>query len=167
MKEIKLTRGLVALVDNEDYERVNQFKWQAMPVRGGYYAKRHVVMPDGKQVFIPMHRFIMLFPKDIEIDHIDHNTLNNQKYNLRICTFHQNRMNRKLNKNNKTGYKGVFISKRIVRDKTYSYIQAYIKVNNKSIYLGHYDTVENAAMAYDNAAVKYFGEFANLNFQKI
>ena len=95
-------------------------------------------------------------PNKLQVDHIDHNGLNNQKYNLRNCTFTQNRMNRIRNKNNTSNYKGV------THDDGYIYAQ--INANGKHIRLGSFKTEKDAALAYDKAAQKYHGEFAYLNF---
>jgi hypothetical protein len=151
MKEIKLTQGKVALVDDEDFEYLNQWKWHAHKDRLNYwYAIRTV---SGKR--IPMHRQIMNTPKDRQVDHIDHNGLNNQRSNLRNCTRSQNQMNRKAF--GKSKYIGVnFKSNKIV---------AQIHVHGKKYHLGYFNTEEAAAIARDIASKKYYGEFANLNFK--
>ena len=84
MKEIILTQGQVALVDDEDFEYLNQWKWCAIKSRKTYYTTRTIYIPCKMTVI--MHRIIMNTPLDMTVDHIDHNGLNNQKYNLRICT---------------------------------------------------------------------------------
>jgi hypothetical protein len=99
MKELLLTQGKVALVDDEDFEYVSQWKWHAQRDRGTWYAKRR----DGTK----LHRIIMKTPVDLEVDHRDKNGLNCQKYNMRNCTHSQNMHNR-----NFIGkYKGVWIHK--------------------------------------------------------
>ena len=151
MKEIKLTQGKVALVDDEDYEYLNQFKWSFYKSRKTYYANR-IKTIKGKGYGMTMHRVIMNTPSNMEVDHIDHNGLNNQKHNLRNCTFTQNRKNKTAS--GKSKYLGVgFAGKQI---------QAHIL----NLYLGSFKTEEDAARAYDNAARKYHGEFANLNIIK-
>jgi len=161
MKEIQLTQGQVVLVDDEDFELLNQWKWFAIKGQNTFYAARHVKNKN-KQTTIFLHRFIMntTDPK-IEIDHKDRNGLNCQKYNLRECDHAQNNQNKGLGKNNKTGYKGVSLCKDTFRRKKYT---ARIRVGNKYLSLGHFLTPENAAYAYDVAAIKYFGDFAFLNF---
>lgn len=152
MKEIKLTQGRVALVDDEDFEYLNQFKWYAHKNRNTYYAER---MSSPGKVMIRMHRVIMnLLPGEF-VDHRDCNGLNNQKDNLRLCNKSQNCMNRRYI--NKTGYLGVYTSKKR--------FHASIRVNKKSINLGCFKSAEEAAMARDLGSIKYFGQFANLNFK--
>jgi hypothetical protein len=152
MKRIPLTRGQYALVDDADYDYLMQWKWHILVGSSTYYAKRCSA--------IRMHRVILDAPKDQHVDHRDGNGLNNQRYNLRLCTRAQNAQNRKLRRDSKSGFKGV----RWVpgRNKW----RADIKVKGKSIYLGYFTCVVKAAKAYDEAAIKYFGEFAWLNFKE-
>ena len=100
---------------------------------------------------------ILNHPIGMHVDHIDRNGLNNQRSNLRICTNEENRMNHKKYKNNKTGFNGVVIDKK-------SFV-AQIFVKGKRIYIGCFPTPEDAALAYEQEAINYFGEFANLNFK--
>lgn len=146
--EIFLTQGQIALVDDEDFERINQYKWCAQKGRYTYYAKR-------TSKGIRMHHVIL--NSDEEIDHIDGNGLNNQKYNLRKADG-KNVVNRQKFKNSTSKYKGVFWNKKL--DKW----QTQIRVNKKAIYLGLFEDDIEAAKAYDKAAVAYFSEFAKLNF---
>lgn len=156
MKEIKLTRGYIALVDNDDFKYLNQWRWHTAKIGNIFYARRSVYIPNNRKVIkIHMHREIMLPPYDKFIDHIDHNGLNNQRANLRICTLTQNMINR--DTPNKTGFRGLSCN-----SKGYS---ASIRVNRIRIYLGTYKTKEEAARVYDKAAIKYFGEFAQLNYK--
>ena len=152
-KEIKLTQGKVAIVDDADFEYLNQFKWYA----NNNYAVRCFTVSKNKVNRILMHREIMKISKGLIIDHIDRNGLNNQKNNLRICTNSQNLMNRCKNINNTSGFKGVVYNK---LDKKY---RAKIYFNSKCISLGCYIDPKDAAKAYNEAALKYHGEFANLN----
>jgi len=154
MKKIQLTQGKFALVDDEDFERLNKFSWRTH--RNGYaFRHKSKVNP-----FILMHRQVMNCPKRKVIDHIDGNGFNNQKENLRICINKQNLCNRGKQKNNTSGYKGVFWLKSGKRLKRWL---AQIKLNNKSKFFGYYDTAEDAALAYNIAAERYHGEFAKLN----
>lgn len=158
-KEIELTQGKYALVDDADYAELSKHKWTL--IRGDHhrapdYAVRSVKI-DGKPKAILMHRQIMGFP-NCGIDHIDGNGLNNCRENLRTATQQQNNFNRRIYKNNQSGYKGVYMNtgKRKWR--------AVIRFDKKSIHLGYYFTKEDAAIAYDDAAREYFGEFAKTNF---
>jgi hypothetical protein len=154
MKEIKLTQGKVALVDDEDFEYLNQWKWTAKQCGIFYYAVRRK-KTDGKSIQYYMHRVILNTPTCLQVDHIDHDGLNNQKHNLRNCTCSQNRMNRI--PRSKSGYLGVYYVKH--------YIVAQFPINGKMTHLGMFDTEELAAKKYDEYALKYYGEFANLNFK--
>jgi len=161
MKEILLTQGKVAKVDDEDFEYLNQWKWQAVNSKGSWYASRNKrigLRIFDKHIVIQMHREIMKTPDDMETDHRDNDGLNNQRHNLRNCIHIQNGKNRKKNKNNTSGYKGVSWDK---RDNKW---RANIKVSYRTISLGFFLTPEQAAHAYDEAAKKYHGKFANLNF---
>lgn len=155
MKKIKLTQGKYALVDNKDFEYLNQWKWFAYNSRGKFYARRNSFnQQTKKQYVIHMHKVIMVkIPKGKEIDHINGNGLNNQRNNLRFATRFQNMMNRKLNSNNKSGYKGVFWHK---RDKVWS---ASGRIKNKTIYLGYFKNILDAKKSYDKFAKENFKEF--------
>ena len=159
MKRIPLTKGQFALVDNEDFNKLSKHRWFAQKRKhDNYVAIRGCKCPLVRQSHsILMHRQIMLCPLGLQIDHIDHNTLNNQKANLRICTNQQNSMNQRRRKGT-SKYKGVSWSKE--KQKWYS----CIKVNYKTKFLGRFNSEAKAAKEYDIAAKEYFGEFAYLNF---
>jgi hypothetical protein len=152
MKEIKLSQGMVALVDDEDYDYLNQWKWCVTIGAGTYYAVRKI-----NNRLLRMHRLILNAPNNFQVDHIDHNGLNNQRSNIRLCNNSQNHMNRKPHGNSK--YLGVSFKKS--RNK----FEVGIKVMGKMKHLGYYDNENDAARIYDKVAKKYFGEFANLNFK--
>lgn len=155
MKKIKLTQGKFALVDNEDCERINQFNWYVDNTYGYWRAKRNIPF-NGKQTTLLMARYILDVTDSKQfVDHRNHNTLDNQKHNLRICTHAENLRNRKIQKDNKSGYKGVSYFK---RDRNW---RARIHINHKEMYLGTFDNPKLAHKAYCKAATKYFGEFAH------
>ena len=164
MKEIELTQNQVALVDDEDYEYLMQFNWLANRRGRIWYALGYPTKSGGKQKLFLMHRIIMNTVDGVQTDHINGNGLDNRKSNLRICTAAQNQWNRHATGDgNKTGYKGVGYTTRNYKGKTYRSICARIKFRGKRIYLGVYKTETEAAKAYNEAAIKYFGEFARLN----
>jgi hypothetical protein len=156
MKEIKLTQDKIALVDDEDFEHLNQFKWCAIKRKNNFYSCRTL----GKSKIL-MHREIMKTQLENNIgkiiDHKDGNGLNNQKYNLRTCTNAENSRNRH-SVNNSSGYLGVTRKNRMTERWEVS-----IKVNKKKIYLGIFKDKKDAAKAYNEAAIKYHGEFARPN----
>ena len=170
MREIKLTQGFVATVDDEDYEWLSQWKWFAYKCSKSFYAGR-MNNENGVKAILPMHRAIMGLNKgdDKIVDHINHNELCNQRFNLRVCSRRENCRNRLKQKNRASKYKGVgynvfkYFSK---RKQEYVYYKpkwsAHIKVD-KLIHLGLFDTEEEAAKVYNLAAIKHFGEFAHLN----
>lgn len=146
------------MVDDENFEFLNQWNWHAHKQGKTYYAKR-VTGKNYKVTMIHMHRVVMGNPPpNIFVDHIDGNGLNNQKRNLRLCTKAQNGMNRTKQANNTSGYKGVR------RDKERNKWIAQIKINQKNRFIGRFDSREEAARAYDAKALELFGEFAYTNF---
>lgn len=155
MKQIPLTKGYIALVDDEDYDHLCVFKWC---FDGSGYAIRGVTLPNGRRSTIRMHRHIMGNPKGLEIDHIDNNRLNNQRSNLRICTRVENSCNMSKPKINTSGYKGLRFCKR-----TNKWV-AQIKHHKIARSIGYFNTKEEAARAYDKAAKDLHGSFAKLNF---
>lgn len=154
MKQILLSQDKVALVSDHRFDYLNQFEWSAVFDGYNWYAERW----DGKKN-VKMHREIMgvTNPK-IFVDHRDNDGLNNQDENLRICTNAQNQHNRGKAWNNKSGYKGVSFDKKRYR------WRAQIRNGGDPIFLGHFESPKDAAQAYDNAAQKYHGDFAHLNF---
>lgn len=154
MKTINLTRGLVGMVDDKDYDFSMKWKWYAMKAKRTYYIARTKKI-NGKNTIIYLHRELMQTPKGIMTDHRDRNGLNCQRYNLRDCTVNEN--NRNKSACGRSKYLGVSF------DEDYPFAQ--IMINGKRKYLGEFKTEELAAHAYDEAAKRYFGEFANLNFK--
>lgn len=161
MKAIALSRDKIAWVDDEDYANVSRFKWYAHNANDGkWYARRDVVI-DGKKLRVYMHREIMSAGIDVEVDHANGDGLFNCRSNLRVATKTQNRQNSKRRKDSRHGFKGVNVHGNTPRIKKY---QAVIVVNGKRISRGYYATLEQAARAYDAAALEHFGQFARLNF---
>lgn len=161
MKEIKLTQGKVVLVDDSDYEWLSQKNWHAVKKDHSFYARTHGRDEAGRKIKIYMHRLIMDAPKDMQVDHADADGLNNQRSNLRVCTKTQNSQNqRKQFRPTSSKYKGVIWFKRTGQ------WRAEICLNKKRSSLGYFSNEEDAAIAYDRAAMKLFGEFARTNLQK-
>ena len=162
MNELKLTRNQVALVDDGDFDEIRKYKWRAIKRRyGGYAAISQIYNPHTQKLqTIYMHRQIMSCPQGMDIDHIDHNTLNNQRNNLRICTRSQNMANGLSRKNSSSQYKGVYYCKQTKR------WAANLTHEGKVVWLGRHKTEIEAAKVYDKAAKTHFGEFAYLNFSK-
>lgn len=153
MKEIALTKGHKALVDDEDFDYLSQFNWQARLCVYTVYAQKS---PTKEVPQKAMHRLILgLTDPKILVDHIDRNGLNNQRANLRIVTHSQNQMNKCKNRRNTLPYKGVRLNQ--------GRYKADIKVGGRSQSVGAYDTIEEAAIAYNIAAETHFGEYAFLN----
>jgi hypothetical protein len=159
MKEIPLTRGYVALVDDEDYERLAQYKWHANASRRVIYAVR-CGWANGRTIHIQMHRDILrLEPGDPRRgDHINHDGLDNQRINLRVCSVAENTRNSRKPRRGLTssGFKGVY--------KQAGKIYASIHAGGRRNFLGVFESEIDAAVAYDKAARKHFGEFACCNF---
>ena len=150
MKKIALTQGQYALVDDEDYDYLMQWRWYAKYSKG--IKSSYVVSTTDK---LSMHRVIMGDPKGLVIDHINHNAIDNQRNNLRNCTPAQNTCNRRTPSNNTSGYKGVYWERGQWR--------ARIVVNRKPKHLGYFHCKHEAAKAYNTAAKMYHGQYALLN----
>jgi hypothetical protein len=158
-KEIPLSRGLKALVDDEDYELVSRFPWRAMRASDGkFYAIGNPSIKGGvprKTVY--MHRIILNPPRGMESDHINGDRLDNRRCNLRVCTRQQNQFNRHPSRGKYSMFKGVFFYK------TTGKWMATITMNGKREYLGIFSSETDAAMVYNKRAIELFGEFAKLN----
>lgn len=147
-------RQKLVIVDDEDYEYLNQFNWQVDKYNT---VQRHTKLPNGKSGHILIHRDILKPDKNQEIDHIDRNRLNNQKSNLRLATSSQNKHNVGLRNDNTSGYKGVCWHKNL------SKWLASIYINGRHTHIGLYKDKVEAAKAYNEMALKHRGEFAFLN----
>ncbi|MFA5293768.1 MAG: AP2 domain-containing protein [Phycisphaerae bacterium] len=168
-RRIKLTSGKsigtkpaetkYAIVDAEDYEKLNCYNWQCLTSRSTFYAVR-LRLNNEKAKIMRMHREIMQAPKGMVVDHIDHDGLNNCKSNLRIATPSENRRNSRKAKGTSSKFKGVCWHK---SNKKWS---VGININGRRKHLGSFDNEAEAAKTYDKAVKKYHGEFAVLNFEE-
>jgi hypothetical protein len=162
VKEIGLTKGAVALVDDEDFEYLSQWTWRLTSAYGKPYACRtQKAAVDG--IFKPrcyfMHRMILglTFGDKLHGDHINHNTLDNRRCNLRIATSSENQRNAQKHKEKSSKYKGVSWSKRANR------WLVHITIERQQVYVGSFTAEIEAAKAYNDAALEAFGNFASLN----
>ena len=153
MKLIQLTQGQFVMVDDDMFEDLNRYKWFANWHYNSFRAVRRVRI-NGKKTMILMYRVIMNAQKGDVIDHINGNSLDEQKSNLRFCTSSQNNMNRKTNSNNSTGYKGITPNGKGFR--------AQIYLGGKKICLGTRSTPEEAHQLYIEASKKYHGDFGRV-----
>jgi len=163
MKRIQLTRGLTTIVDDIDYERAKRFKWLAMKkVRKcgtTFYAAREF-RTFGERFTVLLHTFILGEPENgYVIDHINGNSLDNRRLNLRYCTIGQNLMNSRKRINCTSKYKGVHW------DSNSKKFKAQIQINGKRTHIGLFNKEIDAANAYDKYAEKYYGEYAKTNEQ--
>lgn len=159
MKQIALTQGKYAIVDDADYEMLMQFKWFAhkATTAKSFYAIHSGAYNNGKQKATKMHRLIMgVNDPMVHIDHKDGNGLNNQRDNLRICTKADNLRNR-------PKYVGASKYKGVCYKQSNKKWVAQISVNGKPTHLGYFNNQQDAAKAYNEAATKHHGEFALLN----
>lgn len=151
--EYRITNGIV-LIDYQDYELIRNYKWSihANHNKTLYYARTEI-----KRATIEMQRLIMNPIQGLQVDHINHNGLDNRRKNLRIVTVSQNQANSRKH-NGSSKYKGVYLKKEINK------WTAGIKYNNKRIHIGYFHNEVDAAIAYDLKAKELFGEYALLNF---
>src|SRR3990167_3275460 len=157
MKRIPLTKGLFTKVDDADFKYLSQWKWHAIDSGKGFYAARQIPNPKGKprQRKVLMHRLLAQTPNNLITDHINGDSLDNRRKNLRACTESQNNWNRKnKQKNNKSGERGVHW-----REEEGLWI-AQIGFKYKRLYLGCFKTRIEAAKAFKKATKKYHGQYA-------
>ncbi len=163
MKKIPLTQGKVTIVDDEDFDRLSIHKWHV--VKAGktvkhFYAKRCVVKDlNGKFLNIFMHREILGAAKGIQVDHKDNDGLNNLRSNIRLCTQAENNRNMgRWAKKKSSEYKGVCLNKNEQK------WMSAITVHGKRKHLGYFLNETDAALKYDEASKRIFGDFARPNF---
>jgi len=154
VRYIPLSRGKFAIVDAEDFEELNKYKWYALRGLNTFYAARRV----GRETIL-MHRVLMQPPDGMVVDHIDGNGLNNCRSNLRVCTPAQNAVNSRA-KGARSGYKGVEYAPRNKKNK----YRGVVHDKGKRIPAGSYQTAVEAAVARDRKAREVQGEYAYLNF---
>lgn len=157
MKEIPLTQKQVAIVGDKRFDYLNQWKWCAIKSRNTFYAIRNQYRYGKYPKMVIMHRVIMNDPLGVKIDHRDGIGTHNWEDNLRIATHIENIWNQPIRTNNSSGFKGVCWHKATGK------WNAKIGVRGVRISLGYFDDVLDAACTYNEAAIKYFGEFAWLN----
>lgn len=154
MKYIKLYHGELVKVDNDDFDKLNQYKWHLCAYG---YAERSKYFPESqKSIQVKMHREIMGFPKDLEVDHINQDRLDNRKENLRLVTKSQNGMNRGPTKKNKSGYKGIHW------DEINKKWSVHVNANKKMVFFGRYKSLKEAIIACNKARSVYHGEYATV-----
>lgn len=154
MAYLELSQGKQALIDDEDFEWLNQWKWSY----AGGYAQAYMGGGRKNPIKMQLHRYIMCTPEGMSTDHINGDGLDNRKSNLRICTHKQNMYN---------------VGARRPRNRPGKYVgveqlpggswRARIRPDKRNIHIGCYITEEEAAEAYNRAAIKYYGSFAKLN----
>ena len=154
MKTIPLSRGLCAIVDDEDFDALALHKWS---VTGqAKYAFRNYRRHDGAKRALFMHRVILEAPHHLQVDHVNRDGLDNRRSNLRLATQAQNNWNAICRKHS-SRFKGVSWYK---RDKLW---EAAIKIHDRRLFLGRFQDEIEAARAYDEAAKEFYGEFARTN----
>lgn len=156
MRQISLNQGLVTLVDDEDFERFGGFKWTVKPSSFTWYARRWVRC-GGDREMVKLHRLILGAPLGIEVDHKDGDGLNNTRANLRLCSNSQNQWNQRVRPIGTSRFKGVSWHRQTQK------WRAQIRKYGKKYWLGHFADEEEAALAYNKAALELFGAFAHLN----
>jgi len=152
MKCISLTRGKSAIVDDDDYDYLSQFKWYCS---SDGYAQR-MVRENGGRHTVRMHRVILNTPKGMDSDHINRNKLDNRRSNLRIATRSENQANKRNQINSTSGRKGVVWNRRARK------WQVKIEFRGERIHLGYFDDIDDASNAYKVKAEELFGEFARV-----
>jgi hypothetical protein len=165
--EIALKNGGVALIDDEDFELVSQYEWRWLGPEGNRYAvATYVVELNGIKYkkLISMHRLVTkCTDPNLRVDHIYGKTLDNRKSELRVCTPLENARNRtRHSSNNTNGYRGIYFDATYHGTKKW---KAQISLGSRRKHVGRFDTAEQAARAFDEAAKKHYGSYyGKLNF---
>ncbi len=161
VREIPVNQGYVVLVDDDDFDWLNQWKWNVQAPdsrRRNLYARRHFYPGSGgRRKLVLMHRLLLRAPVGLQIDHVDRNPLNNQRSNLRLATNRLNSANGCMKRANTSGFRGV-------SQRPSGRWRAAISVDCRTEWIGLFDEPEQAAQAYDDAARAAHGPFAVLNF---
>ena len=154
---VKVGEYIDCIVDDDIYEKYGKYSWYAHKGKGEkLYVRWDTTIKGVKTKFI-LHRVIMDAPKGMLVDHIDGDTMNNLRSNLRICTQVENMRNQKKHINATSQYKGVSLCRA-----TGKWV-AQIRIDKKNIHLGTFAYEYQASLAYNNAAKKHFKEFALTN----
>lgn len=159
--EVPLTKGYVALIDDEDADAVLAHRWCARIADGRAYAmRRDGRRDDGRVRYVYLHRFLMGEPEEVTIDHVNRNSLDNRRANLRVATERENGAN-KLKRGVRSRYKGVWPSRTGCK-----WVAVITSAPGKRRHLGTFETEEEAARAWDDAARVVYGYFATYNFPR-
>lgn len=159
MQIIKISQGYECTIDDEDFQFINSHKWKVLRSRKRIYASYSYGEKGNKSML--MHRLILDAKKGEYVDHINGNTLDNRRENLRLCTNSENLGNRGKQTNNTTGYKGVY------KTESPLYYRCAIRKDNMVYCLGTLKDKEKCAKLYDAASLHFYGEFAYLNFPEL
>jgi HNH endonuclease len=156
---IPLTQGKVALIDEADKRLIDSHRWYANKSPSGYYALCSVYRPDGVQTKLSMHRLIMGIPDGLRVDHINGDTLDNRRANLRLATRGQNRVNGKCPRDSRSQLKGVQARVNAGRLR----YRVRLRIDGRLCHIGYFDTPEEAARAWDEMARTVHGPYARCN----
>lgn len=163
MQTIELTKGRKTIVDDEDYSLLSKWRWCVIDGKGQYAGR--VDTTRGGRELISMHRLLAGIHGDksgLQVDHINGDTLDNRKSNLRVCTQHQNSLNRKVRLDSTLNQKDISIRKNTVGGKTYVYYRVRVQLNGKR-HSSNYKTLDEAIKARDEMVRTYHGDYSRLS----